>query len=523
MLHALQHITVIGSDETVFPLFGGELGDALSALIPGLRSTKLASAPLGSGIAVSVPLDRDRWCLWVFGAVPPVRELSATLDVLKRLSALLVAGGGPSAPDGEIAQLRLKAIVSSISEESLPRRRWLRACHVAGQLATALVEDDAATGLALARLSGGKVRQLWVSDDRFEVARDELGVLLSAAIRKEEDTTPLDRGLVAERLGVASLTFDLPESGHGYAVLVIGPKQPANTIIALTRELIALVAPVHRPQHMRYARTLALAALIAALGWLGLPAPIYLTVPGVLLPDDVYGVPLTTEATLQEVRVGVGDWVQEGEVIAVFRSAKLEEQKTQGELEVTMEALNAESSLAEANFGEFQIAEKRLQIARARLEQIESQITELLVRAPHDGRVVSALSKSDNGRLLPLGTELARIQRGNGFLVRLTPTRLDANLLHVGMEGVMYVRGAQGANPDIKLTSPPYIPVGSQEEQTDLIALGQLRAGKDLPLISGMAGYARLEGAETIRFLALTRNLREFIRVKAWYYLGLHW
>lgn len=87
----------------------------------------------------------------------------------------------------------------------------------------------------------------------------------------------------------------------------------------------------------------------------------------------------------------------------------------------------------------------------------------------------------------------------------------------------MYVRGAQGANPDIKLTSPPYIPVGSQEEQTDLIALGQLRAGKDLPLISGMAGYARLEGAETIRFLALTRNLREFIRVKAWYYLGLHW
>jgi hypothetical protein len=523
MLHALQHIAVIGSDETVSLLFGGELGDALSVHIPGLRSTKLASAPLGAGIAVSVPLDRDRWCLWVFGAVPPVRELSATLEVLKQLSALLVAGGGAHASDGEIAQLRLKAILSSISEESLPRRRWLRACYVAGQLATALVEDDAATGLALARLSDGKVRQLWVSDSRFEVARDELGVLLGAAIRKKEDTTPLDRGLVAERLGVASMTFDLPEGGHGYAVLVIGPKQPANPIIAMTRELIALVAPVHRPLHMRYARWLALAALVAALGWLALPAPIYLTVPGVLLPDDVYGVPLTTEATLQEIRVGVGDRIQQGEVIAVFRSAKLEEQKAQGELEVTMEALNAESSLAAANFGEFQIAEKRLQIAKARLEQIESQITELLVRAPHDGRVVSALSKSDNGRLLPLGTELARIQRGNGFLVRMTPTRLDANLLHVGMEGVMYVRGVQGANPDIKLTSPPYIPVGSREEQTDLVALGQLRAGTDLRLISGMAGYARLEGAETIRFFALTRNLREFIRVKAWYYLGLHW
>lgn len=523
MLHALQHIAVIGSDETVSPIFGGEPCDALRELIPSLRSTKLASAPLGAGIAVSVPLHRDRWCLWIFGAVPPVRELSVTFEVLKGLSASLVAGGGLRASDDEIVQLRLKAILSSMSEESLPRRRWMRACYVAGKLATALVEDDAVMGLAVARLSGGKVRQLWLSDDRFEVARDELGVLLGAAIRKEEDTTPLDRGLVAERLGVASLTFDLPEGGHGYAMVVIGPKQPANPIIALTRELIALAAPVHRPQHMHYARWLAFAALVAALGWLVLPAPIYLTVPGVLLPDDVYGVPLTTEATLEEIRVGVGDWVQEGEVVAVFRSAKLEEQKTQGELEVTMEALNAESSLAEANFGAFQIAEKRLQIARARLEQIDSQITELLVRAPHNGRVVSALSKSDNGRLLPLGTELARIQRGNGFLVRLTPTRLDANLLHVGMKGVMYVRGVQGANPEVTLTSPPYIPVGSREEQTDLVALGQLRVGTDLPLISGMSGYARLEGAETIRFLALTRNLREFIRVKAWYYLGLHW
>lgn len=523
MLHALQHVAVIGSDDTVFPLFGGEFGDALSALIPDLRSTKLASAPLGAGIAVSVPLDRDRWCLWAFGVVPPVRELQPTFDVLKRLSGSLGVGSGLRASDSEIFQLRLKAVLGSISEEPLPRRRWVRACYVAGKLATALVEDDAAVGLALAHLSSGKVKQLWVSDNRFEVARDELRVLIGATIRKEEDAGSLDRKLVAERLGVANLTFDLPENDDGYAVVVIGPKRSENLIIGLMRELIALAIPVHRPQHKWCARYAAVVAFVAALGWLALPAPIHLTVPGVLLPDDVYGVPLTTESTLQEMRVGVGDLVQQGEVIALFRSARLEEQKTQSELEVTMEALNAESSLAEGNFGAFQIAEKRLQIARARLEQIESQITGLLVRASHDGRVVSALSKSDNGRLLPLGTEIARIQRGNAFLVRLTPTRLDANLLHVGMEGVMYVRGVQGANPDVSLISPPYIPVGSREEETNLIALGQLRAGADLPLISGMSGYARLQGPETIRFLALTRNLREFIRVKAWYYLGLHW
>lgn len=521
MLHTLRHIALVGPDKTVSSLFGGALGDELQTLIPELCSTKLASAPFGSGLAVGVPIGDERWCIWVFGAVPPIKELSATFEILKRVSASFASR--PKAPADDEELPHLKSVLSSLAEEPMPRRHWTRACFVAGKLASALVEDGAAAGLALARVRNGKIGKLWLSDTRFEKARDEVRALLTAAQTADGKVEALDRALVAERLGVDDVSFNLPKEADGYALVVVGPKQSDTLIASLSCELIALVAPIHKRRHMRLARYLALAAVVAGAVWLSLPARVTMTVPGVLLPDDVYGVPLSSDATLQEIRVIVGDKVQQGDVIAKLRSVSLEEQKTQGELEVTMEALNGETALAESNYGGFQIAEKRLQIAKTRLAQINTQIADLTVRAPYDGRVVSALSKSDNGRLLPLGTELARVQRGDGFLVRFTPTRLDANQIKVGTKGVMYVRGVQGAAPGVTLISPPYIPVGAEEESTDLIALGELGQEPGLPLISGMSGYARLEGEETRRILALTRNLREFIKVKVWYYLGLHW
>jgi multidrug efflux pump subunit AcrA (membrane-fusion protein) len=377
------------------------------------------------------------------------------------------------------------------------------------------------------------VSKAWVSDERLKPVQAQLKAIFQSHLRqgrtpkritlKSEDTADFEAQLVLRQLGLSSLDIVFPSQNAGYGLIVVDAAEGDHAdIFSAAMAALQLSRPISDVPVLTQPRKRALIGAGLALAiWMAWPAPTWLTITGTSLPDAKLAIALPSDAALQQMFVRVGQTVQKGDPIAQLFSAQLQERRSQEELSIKVEELAAQAAMSENNFGSFQLAKQRAEIAKTRLAQIVARIEQLNVMAPADGLIVSAIPDNSKGAALPQGTTLAELQTAPKFLVRLNPARVDARLLEVGQTGKIYFRGLSDRTYELKIITPPVATLDPNTREETLESYAQVTTQDDGRLMGGLTGYARVAAPRQMRIMSLTRYLREYIRVAAWNYLGL--
>ena len=86
----------------------------------------------------------------------------------------------------------------------------------------------------------------------------------------------------------------------------------------------------------------------------------------------------------------------------------------------------------------------------------------------------------------------------------------------------MFFRGLSDRGYHFTMQTPVYVERNPQSQTERLVAKATIDEPGKGRLISGLTGFARVEAGRSLRIVVLTRYVTEFIRIKAWTYLGLH-
>jgi hypothetical protein len=477
---------------------------------------------------VSIPLGQNTWCLWMLGLVPTVTALPRVLTTIAALSRAYSVQSESVAQNRPIDLAGAEAVLAD-----LPRRRRMNPKVLMARMTAYLVERNACRAVMVLAVKNGLVQKTWGSDETVMQVQCELR---AAFVQQMQDgqtakrvlatsTEPIDfeSTMIAQRLGAQSLSFHSAPATSGYGIVLIDPA-PEHSIplVKEVAQALQFSRPISTTPFLTKRRKQVLAGLGAVLGiWLLWPAPIWLTVTGVSVPDSTVTASVSQDATLQQMFVRVGDQVAKDQPIAQLFSAQLEERRAQESLQIKVEELSAQAAMAKNDFGAFQLAEQRGEIAKTRLAQLEARIAELAIKAPVGGLIVAAVPDSNKGAAVPRGSQIAQIQTAPEFVVRLNPARLDARLLTRGMVGQIYFRGLGDRTYALEMITPPVAILDPATRAEKLEAFAKITAADDGRLMGGLSGYARIQGPRQLRIFSLTRYMAEFVRLKAWTYLGL--
>jgi Barrel-sandwich domain of CusB or HlyD membrane-fusion len=538
MLNKLTTVLLYDSARGWSPIVG-ELPAAskLTAFV-AMAQDRPSARKLDKGMVISVPVRPSQWHYWLLDEVPPVSELADLLTRLQRLSS----GFADVAPEPANTLTAPKvAHVDSGVLQGLANRSKTKGATLSRDVTAKLglqhlVETGLAERAVLFRTHAGKVRKVWLSDQRLSNLLDQIKLLAtaragteaSAAIVPANTTVAddLEPALLARQSGQESLALILPPAqSSGYGLIAFGAKDEALPALKDLPDLMMVVAPPKPPigRARRILRWAVPLAAVLALGvWLAQPAPVILNATGVTIAAEATIAALPEDAFLQSVAVRVGDTVEAGDLLATFTSPRLQEAQSEEQLNVSVEQMNAQAALAENKYGAYQLSTQRAEIAQARLDQLREREAGLTLKAPVAGRVIEAIPSAVTGSFLTTGTPVATIQTSSGFLMSLNLSRMDAWLVKTGMTGQVYFRGLSSKAYVIRIVSPAAVVVDPQSGAESVEALAEVTSPDQGQIIVGLSGYARLDGPVEPRISGYGRYISEFIKVRLWTYLGLH-
>lgn len=529
MFDQVEYVFLVRPDSQDVSIFGPLPSQDVRRAFDDLFQPRPAARKDGKSLIVSVPLDGNIWCIWRLGAVPTVTQLPNVLKTIAELSRGFAAPK-PIAVAGQVGAQTGGAPLNMAEAAlaDLPRLRRRNAKILVARLTAVLVEKGACTAAMIVAVKQGRQLKTWVSDASLTLVQGQLAAAYaqytdapSTVDARSEAPQDFETVLIAQKIAAQTITFYPVKSGYGL-ILVDQSAQLAPPLAAEVAAAMQFSRPISIAPFLSQSRKRILAGLAAVLAlWLVWPAPTWLTVTGNSVPDSTVTASLPTDATLLQMLVSVGMDVTIGQPLARLFSASLQERRAQEILSINVEELSAQAAMAENNFGAFQLAQKRGEIAKTRLAQLEARIAELTVKAPVAGWIVAAVPGSDTGAALQAGSPIAQIQTKPAFLVRLNPARVDARILTVGLSGQIYFRGLADRTYEIKMITPPVATMDRATGTEKLEAFAQVLTPDDGRLMGGLSGYARISGPRQMRIFSLTRYMAEYIRVQAWTYLGL--
>ncbi|MDG4650213.1 efflux RND transporter periplasmic adaptor subunit, partial [Roseibacterium sp. SDUM158017] len=271
----------------------------------------------------------------------------------------------------------------------------------------------------------------------------------------------------------------------------------------------------------RLRRAGALAAALALVLWLAWPAPRVVTATGLARPAEAVTVALHFDAFLEAMEVSVGDTVAAGDVIAEFNAPALQERRAEVALQILVEEVSAQSALAQNDYGAFVLSEQRIAAQQRRLDNIDARLEGLSLRAPVGGRVVAAMSRGQTGSFVAAGEEVALLQEAPRFALTLEFLRVDAPLVAPGQRGEVYFRGISGESFPFLVTTPVLVERNATSGEERLTARATIEADDQSRLLTGLSGYGRILSDPAPRGLNFARYAIEYVKVRAWSYLGL--
>lgn len=518
--------------------------ETMLRLLKETLQSRPSARRVGEGMAITVPVSVGEWYIWVLDGVPSVTELAALMPRLQDLSkgifaTLVPVRAAPSAAVTDAPPQTEKALDAPLIAR-LNARIGERTAPKAEALAKILLDDLVAQGsvegATFLQWAGGRLKAVWPSDLRYRGQVDQIGLVADAARQDKRrsgvipadgaDEQDLELALLARQAEAGNLGLVLPARGeNGYGLVAFGTRPAALPAIETAVDLLSFSArvPTVAIEARRKTRKRILAGVGAALAlFLLWPAPLIISTTGNTMGADVTVVALPAEAYLRQMAVRVGDEVKKGDLIGEFFSPSLENAISETELSASVERLNAQTALAKNDYAAYQLAAQRFEIGKKQLENLSHRKETLTLRAPAAGRIISALSSTITGKYTPVGEAAASIQTSDGMLVEVVLTRMDARFVTQGMTGSVYFRGLGGESFGLEVITPATVSYRPDTGEQVITALAKVTNGNQDQLIVGMAGFARLEGDTVPRIVSYGRYAGEFIREKAWTYLGLN-
>jgi len=520
-------ISLLRPDYSLQNLQGAELPDGARAVLPDLAGARPAARKLGDGLVISAPVGDAGWAIWFFEAMPENTSLPDLLKSVQKQSLQMVATEKTKPSSNNPAKDMLDAVALAA-----PAPKKNRVPLFLSQL----LGNGSYGEPLVARMRRGRARKFWYSNKTHAEAVDEIRQILAAQVKtadglvifKTDSTEPetIDGALLCQKLGVE--TIGLQFSDHpknGYAFLATNPKPGAENGLSDAPALVDLLlrgSKVSSANRASWRRGLFWLSVLGIAVFLAFPVPLKISSTGQSIAASAVTAALPVGAYLDETTVRPGDYVQEGDALATFRSPELEQQKAEEVLNEMVESINAQDALARGSYAEFQLAEQRGGIATLRLEQIHAQIEQLSVVAPVAGRVTDALPIGMRGRFIQPGTSVAEIQDDETFDLLIEVAGLDAPMIAVGQIGQVYFRGLSDEIYGLEVVSKPVLRQDQNSGETYLELRVRITDDDQSKLLVGLSGFAKIEVGREPNIVALTRYATEYVRLFAWKYLGLH-
>ncbi|MBX3358296.1 MAG: PqqD family peptide modification chaperone [Phycisphaeraceae bacterium] len=139
-------------------------------------------------------------------------------------------------------------------------------------------------------------------------------------------------------------------------------------------------------------RTVVISLLLIAAGLIGIgviPWPDHRRSYGVLQSLNRSGIYVGTDGFIVEAHHRPGDEVKAGEAIVTLQSPELVQQRAKLLAMIAETRVDERQAYKEGKPSAAQLADDRLRVYSDNLEEIDRRISELVVRAPHDGVIVS--------------------------------------------------------------------------------------------------------------------------------------
>ena len=238
-----------------------------------------------------------------------------------------------------------------------------------------------------------------------------------------------------------------------------------------------------------------------------------------LVPRERRLVTAPVDGFVDEVRVGAGERVEQGQLLA-----RLDRR----ELELELARRDSETASAEAEFRAAMASHDRqaTAVARARLEReralralTEQRLARGELRAPIAGLIISGNPSDAVGMPVSRGDTLFEIAPSDGYEVHLLVDEHDVHEVHEGQRGV-FALGSRPGEP-YPLVVQSVHPVAESGEGKSRF---RVRAAPSVPsgeiLRPGQSGSARLEAGRSTLLVELLAPITRWLDESLWRLLG---
>lgn len=255
--------------------------------------------------------------------------------------------------------------------------------------------------------------------------------------------------------------------------------------------------------------------MLSALAWIAFGTMGYhVNAPASVRPSTVRSISAPVEGSLLSVFVTAGDYVTEGQLLAVFDDSELLVQREQFLAEIQIAQINENHAVSEGMGVEAELARAERRLSEARLAEIDRQIEQSSIIAPFDGFVMSGDLRSRLGETMTLGTPMFELARDDGWTIAVEmPQRVAADI-KPGEVGVF----APNARPEetielqVVRVQPLAQPVNGK---TVYITEGELGQTKEW-IKPGMEGIARVEFGKRPVWWVSSHRIVDYFRTNFW-------
>lgn len=236
-----------------------------------------------------------------------------------------------------------------------------------------------------------------------------------------------------------------------------------------------------------------------------------------LVTDSTQRLTAPFDGYIDEVRVGLGDEVREGALLATLDVQEMYLQESEVRADMRRYEAEADRARAAGQLADVEIALARFEQSRARLERITLYLQQSRIVAPFDAVVVEGERKDLAGMPVRQGDAMFRLARIEGLYASIRVPERDIKYVSPGAVGELRLLAQpEHIVPFTVLTVVPLAQVQGQRGNQFMVKvrIGETPAAWWRP---GMSGVAKVEAGERQIAWLLTHRVLDFLRMKLWW------
>lgn len=266
----------------------------------------------------------------------------------------------------------------------------------------------------------------------------------------------------------------------------------------------------HRP-----ARILISAIVTALICWFLLASfPFRFTVPAKVAPRHVLHFAAPFGGTIVTSNVKQGDFVHAGQPLVEFDTVDLLTERKKLSAEVMIAKTKLNSALVGKDDQAASAANAEIVIAEAKIQLVDSQIERSVLRAPHDGVIISGNSADRIGEVVPLGAPLLTLGTADEFNIELEIPESCIRYVRQGQIGFFATNTRSDERLKFVVDRVPYT---STVRSDKIVYVADVSIKADAAALRvGMTGYAKITGQRKPIWWITTRKIIDAMRLRVW-------